>query len=90
MNLCDIMSSFPSVGSHSFSNSLAKRPLEQVGNFAVEQKTQSMGFRESANFRNVAGFNRMSSMQGKNLYSPPNDNALKTVAAAKKGESRQF
>ena len=55
-----------------------------------------MGFREQANFRQVMSFQRKSSVPGTNLYSKrfeqANNNSatLKTVTAAKRGESLQF
>ena len=56
LGLNDIMSSFPSCGSHSVLNSLAKRPLEQLDNIESHKKIQSskhnsMGFPETAAFK---------------------------------------
>ena len=94
MNLCDIMSSFPSLGSHSVSNSLAKRPFEQVGNLSSLQKTQSMGFGEQANFKLAAGGQRVSSGAGPGFFSQRLDSTSKSQTRSSAqplaGEKRTF
>ena len=84
MNICDVMSSFPSAGSHSVSNLLAKRPLEQVNNFAsLAQRTQSMGFSNQANFKQVSSsVHRQTSAPGPGFFSTHNPSAQRNASRA--------
>ena len=89
LNLCDIMSSFPSCGSHSISASLAKRPL-----LTYLQKTHSsMGFPDTASFKQAAAAAQPRNSAGPGFLSQRSDTSKLRPAAApvpKAGEKRSF